>query len=828
MVVGWLKPALLVPGAVLSGLTPQQVEAVIAHELAHIRRHDYFVNFVQAAVETLFFYHPAVWWVSRVVRTEREHCCDDLAVVACGDAILYARALTAIEALRQEPVGFALAVTGSPLMARIRRILGAKPPRAVFSSGWIVALLTALMVSGAGVTRWVRGLPSGFGQEHVVASPGDEPAQRDAAASSPDREAPIEAEARELGQESANQLSALTSTIDELSRAHAEVRDDLAIRADGQESTRALAEVRRTLDERQRALQQAVRDVRAAARSARRTQAANVDEAVATELRAMMDAARQALQDARAALREAQRATREVRRNLRSSDHFNMFQTPPEPPEPAEPPEPPEQPGDLMPPPAPPAPPGATATPATPPPPPAATPTPAMPALPATPALPAPPVPPVPPVGATWSQSKDDSNWMMSSTHDDETLKVQGRGRIEFTDDDADVKFLSPGGYLIIEKGSGGGLSRRRQRFEAREQGGVIMRKYSVDGTPLSEDEGRQWLKTFLPELVREMALNADRRVARYLTRGGPAAVLADISQTKNDHAKGVYMKELFKQKTLDAATLDKALQQAGREIQSDYDLAQVLMFASDSQPIDQTLPAFVEASHTIDSDYDARNVYSRALQRPSITPAIASQIFRAATPGAGSSGITSDYDLAELLIGAPATLIAQDASGWFAAVSSIESSYDRRRVIMRAVQPGVPPEVADQALKAAAGIQSDYDLAEVLVDIVKNGGLTDRTAPSFLAALSKVEGDYEHRRVLQAVALASVSDGALAQATATTAGMHSDYDRAESLVAISRSQAIGPATRKALADAASGIGSEHDRGRVLSALSRAGVLTAR
>ena len=226
MVVGWLKPALLVPGAVLSGLTPQQVEAIIAHELAHIRRHDYLVNFVQTAVETLFFYHPAVWWVSRIVRTEREHCCDDLAVVACGDAVLYARALTAIEALRQEPIGFALAVTGSPLMARVRRLLGVKSPRPVSSSGWIVALVTAMMVSGAGVTRWVKGIPSGFGQEHVVASPNGTSEQADAGRPSPDAVVPFEAEARELGQESHDQIRAMAATLDELSKARAEVGDD--------------------------------------------------------------------------------------------------------------------------------------------------------------------------------------------------------------------------------------------------------------------------------------------------------------------------------------------------------------------------------------------------------------------------------------------------------------------------------------------------------------------------------------------------------------------------------------------------------------------------
>jgi hypothetical protein len=304
--------------------------------------------------------------------------------------------------------------------------------------------------------------------------------------------------------------------------------------------------------------------------------------------------------------------------------------------------------------------------------------------------------------------------------------------------------------------------------------------------------------------------------------------VLADIAQTRSGHAKGVYMKELFKQKTLDVAMLDNALRQAGRDIKSDYDLAQVLMFASESQPIDGALTAFVDASRSIDSDYDARNVYVRVLSRPSLTAVVASQIFKAATPGAGNTGISSDYELAEVLISTPPALVGQDASGWSAAVNSIESSYDRRRVIAGVVRPGVAPEVADQALKAAAGIQSDYDLAEVLLDVVKSGGLTDQTAPSFFAALPHVGSDYEHRQVLQAVAQAAISDGALAQATATTADMRSDYDRAESLVAISRSKAVGPSTRQALAEAANGIGSEHDRGRVLSALTRAGVLTAR
>ncbi|HEV2844833.1 MAG TPA: M56 family metallopeptidase, partial [Thermoanaerobaculia bacterium] len=78
-VIGWLRPVILVPASALAGLSPRQLEAILAHELAHVRRHDYLINLLQTVVETLLFYHPAVWWVSAQVRRERENCCDDMA-----------------------------------------------------------------------------------------------------------------------------------------------------------------------------------------------------------------------------------------------------------------------------------------------------------------------------------------------------------------------------------------------------------------------------------------------------------------------------------------------------------------------------------------------------------------------------------------------------------------------------------------------------------------------------------------------------------------------------------------------------------------------------
>ena len=96
-VVGHFKPVILLPASLISGLTPDEIEAILAHELAHIRRHDYLINLIQTTFETLLFYHPAVWWISREIRRERENCCDDLAVQACGNRVAYARTLAMLE-----------------------------------------------------------------------------------------------------------------------------------------------------------------------------------------------------------------------------------------------------------------------------------------------------------------------------------------------------------------------------------------------------------------------------------------------------------------------------------------------------------------------------------------------------------------------------------------------------------------------------------------------------------------------------------------------------------------------------------------------------------
>ncbi|MFA5863704.1 MAG: M56 family metallopeptidase [Phycisphaerae bacterium] len=155
IVIGHLRPVILLPASALTGLTPSQLEAILIHELAHIRRYDYLVNLIQTVIETLLFYHPAVWWVSRRIRIERENCCDDLAVQFCGDRLTYARALVTMEELRQDHGQLAVAADGGSLLSRIQRLVNL-PTNSFASPRWmagmaglatVIILLTGLTLS---------------------------------------------------------------------------------------------------------------------------------------------------------------------------------------------------------------------------------------------------------------------------------------------------------------------------------------------------------------------------------------------------------------------------------------------------------------------------------------------------------------------------------------------------------------------------------------------------------------------------------------------------------------------------------------------------------
>jgi GWxTD domain-containing protein len=158
MVFGHFRPLILMPIGLLAGLPAGQVEAILLHELAHIRRNDYLVNVLQRFVEGLLFYHPAVWWISGVIRAERENCCDDVVVAMRGNAREYAAALAALEQNRWSGLDPAVAATGGSLVKRIRRLLYPKGAH----GGWTPLFATAVLIVIAAValTAWQAAPPS--------------------------------------------------------------------------------------------------------------------------------------------------------------------------------------------------------------------------------------------------------------------------------------------------------------------------------------------------------------------------------------------------------------------------------------------------------------------------------------------------------------------------------------------------------------------------------------------------------------------------------------------------------------------------------------------
>jgi len=162
MAIGWLRPVVLIPVSMLTGLTSTQLDMLILHELAHIRRHDYLVNFIQTLVEILLFFHPAVIWISNQMRNEREYCSDDIAVQNSGDAIAYAHTLADTASLchqhrnRSIP-SMAMAASGGDLKQRVMRLIDHHHcTNDNDASKWLASLVIILSIAVAASRQFVE------------------------------------------------------------------------------------------------------------------------------------------------------------------------------------------------------------------------------------------------------------------------------------------------------------------------------------------------------------------------------------------------------------------------------------------------------------------------------------------------------------------------------------------------------------------------------------------------------------------------------------------------------------------------------------------------
>jgi beta-lactamase regulating signal transducer with metallopeptidase domain len=162
LTLGSISPIILLPAGLLSGLSTAQIEAILVHELYHIKRRDYLINICQALVEVILFYHPAIWHINNIIREERENCCDDQTLAFCGDAITYARALTQIQEINTltKPT-LTMSATGpnaGNFSNRIKRLFNIYPnpaqarSKGIFAIGFLIVYFCIVLASAKVLT----------------------------------------------------------------------------------------------------------------------------------------------------------------------------------------------------------------------------------------------------------------------------------------------------------------------------------------------------------------------------------------------------------------------------------------------------------------------------------------------------------------------------------------------------------------------------------------------------------------------------------------------------------------------------------------------------
>ena len=730
-VIGWLKPVVLLPTSALAGLAPNQMEAILAHELAHVRRHDYIVNLFQTVVETLLFYHPAVWWLSRRIRAERENCCDDLAVSLCGDPVAYAAALAELEGLRSTTGDLVLAATGGSLLQRVRRLLGV-PTHAGRAPGWLAAGLALLVVISMSAGAVARDALIGEWQVAAPAAPVVPPAPAQPASTRP--------------------VVAV---------------DPIAPPAPSAPPP-AIAAVPPSLP---------------------------VPSVVALPSEPALVA-----------------TTPMVPAPVGIAPMVPApLATPPMVPTPAVPFAGVTSPLPAMP--------VAIAPMAAPFVGPATLPLPAL--------APAVPVVAAPAVAQTASSASSQStshttndgeksgNWVWSDNG--KKFEVNYRGDIEFTDDDSDVSRMSPGGYLRIKDGQRFGTDNSVE-FRAG-SGGAIERRFWVSGRERPFDpEGRKWLAEVLPKFIRQSGIGAKSRVARFMKSGGAAAVLAEISRIEGSWAKRVYFTELFNQPGLSGAAIQQALRQAGREVDSDFELASLLIASNRIVSDDAVRRSYLEAARSIGSDFELRRVLSSIVKAGPMTPAIAASVLDT------SGSIDSDFEQASLLVEFAARQPFDGPAGaaFFKALAGVSSSFEHNRVLKAVLQrTDLSEPVRVAALESGAAIESDFELASFLTQFVKTSGVEGAARAPFFRAAASIDSAFERSRVLQALSRRTdVSDATVLEILRSAQSINSNFERAQVLLAVAGAHPLTREARDMYIDASNNLG-DFEQGRVLSALVR-------
>jgi beta-lactamase regulating signal transducer with metallopeptidase domain len=408
--------------------------------------------------------------------------------------------------------------------------------------------------------------------------------------------------------------------------------------------------------------------------------------------------------------------------------------------------------------------------------------------------------------------------WRVKWSQGDCSFEMDARGEFKWNRDVTDIESISSGGSFTVEQRDGDDTRRLVIRPSA---SGSLDRAYTVNGAKAEyDDAARAWFADALLALERQTAFAVDQRVPALLARGGVESVLQETTLLGSDYARRRYYTKLLSLRQLDRAQVRRVVEQAGSEMSSDYELAELLVAMAKLDAFgDDSHAAFVSASKKIESDYERRRALNALLQRDGLAPTTVQALLDAA----GSIG--SDYELATLLIDVSKRYAMNDQTrpAYIKALGSIESDYEHRRVLATiVVGGGLTPAITRTLLDDAKRISSDYELAEFLIQIAKKGVLDASTRDAYFAAADKIDSDYEHHRALSPLLVRGVLTSDLAKAIlASAAKIESDYECASLLVELAKVITIDESLRPSYERAAGTLESDSEYGRAMAAVRR-------
>ena len=397
-------------------------------------------------------------------------------------------------------------------------------------------------------------------------------------------------------------------------------------------------------------------------------------------------------------------------------------------------------------------------------------------------------------------------------------LDVDYKGDVEITADDSGIARVGPDSFLEIEERSDG---ERRRLLATPGPGGRPEIAWLVDREPAEFDrEARKWLAEVLPRIYRTTGLDAAGRVRRLLAAGGAEAVLEEIGDIGSDRIERLYFEQLLAQTELSPSELERVMRRLAREVGSDHEMVKILTALSVANLRQEaTANAFVVAAGTIGSDYELRRLLTGYLDRPDFDPAVCEVLIDAART------IGGDYDMAELLSRVIA-VYPEDVAlpvSFSRALQTIGSDYELRKALSAALRrPHLREDELDNLLVAAHTIGSDHDLAQLLIELAET--YEGELPPSFFRAARTVGSDFDHGRVLSAVATRpNLATEALVAMLESSLSIGSDHDLAKFLIRFAGTFEIDDDILPAFERAAGTIGSDHHQQQVWAATGRGG-----